>query len=91
VGSKEEKLYVDRVKDRDIEINETVDALIKKHKRKIDNASKKVKSIGCQHHFYSRFQTMDDNGYGKWYEIEIKTCRVCGEKDVYSKWPLKER
>lgn len=91
MGLKEEKLYLDRIEQRNKEIDKATQNIERKWHRKINNSIKKVEQVGCQHHFYTMVYKMTDNGYGHWWRGEIKTCKVCGQSDTYHEWPLNEK
>lgn len=90
MGYAEEKQYLDRIDDMNKEATIAMAEVRKKHRRKINNSKKKIDELGCKHHFYRTYEEDRDDGYGKWWTVTVKVCKICREKDVYTKWPLEE-
>jgi len=56
------------------------DSLIKKQNKlykELKDLTKEANKIKCPHtRFYIRDEDRD-NGYGKWWKVTIKTCKIC--------------
>lgn len=80
---KEESKYIDLLNEMENELKK----LKKQYEAKLAKAKNKA-SKNCRHNFYSIRKSSCDNGYGNWWTIELKTCKVCGAQDAYNQWPL---
>ncbi len=42
----------------------------------------KMKAAGCPHPVVSKYTKQVDDGYGKWWSVDIEHCRICDKSQV---------
>lgn len=59
---------------------------LEKRRTYLLNRIKSLENLDCKHESYRVHSVDADNGYGKWWKVEIKTCEKCQRQNVYGKW-----
>lgn len=57
--------------------------------RKVEEINKQL-STGCLHESTYKYQRDADNGYGRWWKVDVERCNFCLSEKIYGTWHRRE-